>query len=43
MTPVALHPPEVRLPVVHASTREIDIRGVFSYCNEYVTVFVFKH
>ena len=42
VAPVALDPPEVNLPVVHAAVREIDIRGVFSYCNEYVIAIAFS-
>lgn len=33
---VGMGPPEIRLPLVSAMAREIDVRGVFRYCNEYV-------
>lgn len=32
---VGCGPPEVNVPLVNALTREIDIRGVFRYCNDY--------
>ena len=34
MGPVALDPPDVTIPLVDAAVKEIDIKGVFSYCNE---------
>lgn len=32
---VGCGPPEVTIPLISSLTREIDIRGVFRYCNEY--------
>lgn len=32
---VGCGPPEVTLPLISGLTREIDIRGVFRYCNDY--------
>lgn len=34
---VGCGPPEVKLPLISCLTREIDIRGVFRYCNDYPT------
>jgi len=36
MTPVGMDPFEVRLPLLDAATREVDIKGSLSYCNELV-------
>ncbi|XP_055314913.1 sorbitol dehydrogenase-like isoform X5 [Sitodiplosis mosellana] len=32
---VGCGPPDVKIPLISALTREIDIRGVFRYCNDY--------
>ncbi|XP_030241807.1 sorbitol dehydrogenase-like [Drosophila navojoa] len=32
---VGMGPPEMKLPLFNALAREIDIRGVFRYCNDY--------
>ncbi|KAM8705836.1 hypothetical protein ACLKA7_010174 [Drosophila subpalustris] len=32
---VGMGPPEIKLPLFNALAREVDIRGVFRYCNEY--------
>lgn len=32
---VGCGPPEVKVPLISGLTREIDIRGVFRYCNDY--------
>lgn len=34
---VGCGPPEVKVPLISGLTREIDIRGVFRYCNDYPT------
>lgn len=33
---VGLGRPTVEIPIVNASVREVDIRGIFRYCNAYV-------
>lgn len=32
---VGMGPPEIKVPLVNALAREVDIRGVFRYCNDY--------
>uniref|UniRef100_A0A2M4AIE4 Sorbitol dehydrogenase n=1 Tax=Anopheles triannulatus TaxID=58253 RepID=A0A2M4AIE4_9DIPT len=32
---VGMGPPEVKVPLINALAREVDIRGVFRYCNDY--------
>ncbi|XP_030246323.1 sorbitol dehydrogenase-like, partial [Drosophila navojoa] len=32
---VGMGPPEMKLPLFNALAREVDIRGVFRYCNDY--------
>jgi L-iditol 2-dehydrogenase len=35
MVIVGCGPPEVKIPLIGSLTREVDIRGVFRYCNDY--------
>lgn len=40
---VGMGPPEVKVPLINALIREVDIRGVFRYANEYVCLSLAKN